>query len=75
MRWQKLSERAATSNFLGALRLAQVVRFETEGRYARYRLKHPREIRRILQGAFRFCKNHSDQREKAQRVERTPIVG
>jgi predicted transcriptional regulator len=34
-----------TSNILGALRLAEVVRYETEGRHARYRLKHPREVR------------------------------
>jgi len=39
-----------TSNILGALRLAEVVRYETDGRYyARYRLKHPREIRIILE--------------------------
>lgn len=37
-----------TSNILGALRLAEVVRYETEGRHARYRLKHPREVKRIL---------------------------
>ena len=32
-----------TSNILGALRLAELVRYETEGRHASYRLKHPRE--------------------------------
>jgi hypothetical protein len=31
------------SHVLAALRLAEVVRYETDGRQARYRLKHPRE--------------------------------
>ena len=48
-----------TSNILGALRLAEVVRYETEGRHARYRLKHPREIRRILDALFGFVKTTS----------------
>jgi hypothetical protein len=48
-----------TSNILGALRLAEVVRYETEGRYARYRLKHPREIRGILEAVSGFCKTTS----------------
>jgi DNA-binding transcriptional ArsR family regulator len=48
-----------TSNILGALRLAEVVRYETEGRYARYRLKHPREIRRILDALSGFVKTTS----------------
>jgi DNA-binding transcriptional ArsR family regulator len=45
-----------TSNILGALRLAEVVRYETEGKHARYRLKHPREIRRILDALSGFVK-------------------
>ena len=45
-----------TSNILGALRLAEVVRYETEGRYARYRLKHPREIKNILAALTKFVK-------------------
>jgi DNA-binding transcriptional ArsR family regulator len=45
-----------TSNILGALRLAEVVRYETEGRHARYRLKHPREIRKILDALSGFVK-------------------
>jgi len=36
------------SNVLAALRLAEVVRYETEGRKARYRLKHPRETQKLL---------------------------
>ena len=31
------------SHVLAALRLAEVVRYETDGRQAHYRLKHPRE--------------------------------
>lgn len=45
-----------TSDILGALRFADVVRYETEGRHARYRLKHPREIRRILDTLSGFVK-------------------
>lgn len=48
-----------TSNILGALRLAEVVRYETEGRHARYRLKHPREIRRILDALSGFVRTTS----------------
>jgi DNA-binding transcriptional ArsR family regulator len=48
-----------TSNILGALRLAELVRYETEGRYARYRLKHPREVRKILNALAGFVKNTS----------------
>jgi DNA-binding transcriptional ArsR family regulator len=48
-----------TSNILGALRLAEVVRYETEGRHARYRLKHPREVRRILEALSGFVKTTS----------------
>jgi DNA-binding transcriptional ArsR family regulator len=45
-----------TSNILGALRLAEVVRYETEGRHARYRLKHPREVKKILDALSGFVK-------------------
>jgi DNA-binding transcriptional ArsR family regulator len=48
-----------TSNILGALRLAEVVRYETEGRHARYRLKHPRELKRILDALSEFVKTTS----------------
>jgi DNA-binding transcriptional ArsR family regulator len=48
-----------TSNILAALRLAEVVRYETEGRHAQYRLKHPREVRRILNALSGFIKTTS----------------
>ena len=47
------------SNILGALRLADVVRYQTEGTYARYRLKHPRETRKILDALSGFVKSAS----------------
>ena len=46
-----------TSNILGALRLAELVRYETEGRHARYRLKHARETRRILTALTGFVQS------------------
>ena len=60
-----------TSNILGALRLAELVRYETEGRYARYRLKHPRQIRRILEALSEFVKTTS----VARRWSRLPVRG
>ena len=42
------------SHVLGALRLAEVVRYETERRRARYRLKHPRQVQRILRALGQF---------------------
>ena len=48
-----------TSTILGALRLAELVRYETEGRHARYRLKHPREVKRILEALSGFVKTTS----------------
>jgi DNA-binding transcriptional ArsR family regulator len=47
------------SNILGALRLAEVVRYQTEGTRARYRLKHPREVKRILDALSGFVKSAS----------------
>lgn len=44
------------SNVLAALRLTDVVRYETEGRQARYRLKHPREARKVLDALSGFVK-------------------
>jgi hypothetical protein len=49
----------ALAIFFGALRLAELVRYETEGRHARYRLKHPREVRRILDALSGFVKTTS----------------
>jgi len=48
-----------TGNILGALRLAERVRYQTEGRHARYRLKHRREVRRILDALSEFVKTTS----------------
>jgi predicted transcriptional regulator len=48
-----------TSNILGALRLAEVVRYETEGRHARYRFKHSREVHKILDALSGFVKTTS----------------
>jgi DNA-binding transcriptional ArsR family regulator len=36
------------SNVLGALRLADVVRYDSDGKRNYYRLKHPRETRQVL---------------------------
>ncbi|MBI4431466.1 MAG: winged helix-turn-helix transcriptional regulator [Candidatus Omnitrophica bacterium] len=47
------------SHVLAALRLAEVVRYETEGRRATYRLKHPRQIRQILSGLSAFIDSTS----------------
>ncbi|MBI2987191.1 MAG: winged helix-turn-helix transcriptional regulator [Deltaproteobacteria bacterium] len=44
------------SNVLAALRLADVVRYDTEGRQARYRLKHPHEARKVLDALSGFVK-------------------
>jgi DNA-binding transcriptional ArsR family regulator len=42
------------SAVLGALRLAEVVRYDTDGKRNRYRLKHPREVRSVLPSLSRF---------------------
>jgi DNA-binding transcriptional ArsR family regulator len=47
------------SNILGALRLADVVRYETEGTRPRYRLKHPRETRKVFAALSGFVKSAS----------------
>jgi DNA-binding transcriptional ArsR family regulator len=44
---------------LAALRLAEVVRYETDGRQARYRLKHPRKTRQLLQALAKFIDSSS----------------
>jgi predicted transcriptional regulator len=48
------------SHVLAALRLAEVVRYETDARQARYRLKHPRETRQLLQALAKFIDSSSD---------------
>lgn len=47
------------SHVLAALRLAEVVRYETDGRQARYRLKHPRETKQLLKALERFIDSSS----------------
>lgn len=47
------------SNVLAALRLAEMVRYDSDGRNSRYRLKHPREVRRLLDGLAGFVKTAS----------------
>lgn len=47
------------SNVLAALRLAEMVRYDADGRSSRYRLKHPGEVRRVLDGLAGFVKTAS----------------
>ena len=47
------------SHVLAALRLAEVVRYETDGRQAHYRLKHPRETQQLLIALPRFIDSSS----------------
>jgi DNA-binding transcriptional ArsR family regulator len=47
------------SHVLAALRLAEVVRYDTDGRHARYRLKHPRETREFLKALAVFIDSSS----------------
>jgi predicted transcriptional regulator len=47
------------SSVLAALRLAEVVRYETAGRQNQYRLKHPHEIRKLLIALSGFVKTAS----------------
>jgi predicted transcriptional regulator len=44
------------STVLGALRLAEVVRYDTDGKRNLYRLKHPNEVRGVLAALSRFVK-------------------
>jgi DNA-binding transcriptional ArsR family regulator len=44
------------STVLGALRLADVVRYDTDGKRNRYRLKHPVEVRSVIAALSRFVK-------------------
>jgi len=47
------------SHVLAALRLAEVVRYDADGRRARYRLKHPQQVRQILRALSRFIDSTS----------------
>ena len=44
------------STVLGVLRVAEVVRYNTDGRRNRYRLKHPTEVSGVLRALSRFVK-------------------
>jgi len=44
------------STVLGALRLAEIVRYNTDGKRNLYRLKHPSEMRGVLRALSRFVK-------------------
>ncbi len=44
------------STVLGALHLAEVVRYDTDGKHNRYRLKHPGEVRGVIAALSRFVK-------------------
>ena len=51
------------SHTLAALRLAEVVRYDSDRKMrARYRLKHPREIRRIIDALSNFVDSASSSR-------------
>ena len=47
------------SHVLAALRLEEVVRYDTDGRHARYRLKHPRETQQLLKALAIFIDSSS----------------
>jgi predicted transcriptional regulator len=47
------------STVLGVLRVAEVVRYQADGKRNRYRLKHPGEVRSILSALSRFVKSAS----------------
>jgi DNA-binding transcriptional ArsR family regulator len=47
------------STVLGVLRVAEVVRYEADGKRNRYRIKHPAEVRAILNALSRFIKSAS----------------
>ena len=47
------------SHVLGALRMTEVVRYETNGKLARYRLKHPRQTRQVLSALAQFIDSSS----------------
>ena len=47
------------SHVLAALRLAEVVRYDADGRRARYRLKHPQQVLQILRALSGFIDSTS----------------
>ena len=44
------------STVLAVLRLAEVVRYDSDGKRNRYRLKHPSEVRSVIAALSRFVK-------------------
>ena len=44
------------STVLGALRLGEVVRYESDGKRNLYRLKHPSEVKGVSSALSRFVK-------------------
>lgn len=44
------------STVLGALRLGEVVRYQSDGKRNLYRLKHPSEVKSVLNALSRFVK-------------------
>src|SRR5712692_1553353 len=52
--WRKTVQCQGVSPVLGALRLAEVVPYNTDGKRNRYRLKHPSEVRSVLSSLSRF---------------------
>ena len=48
------------SHTLGALRLAEVVRYDSDAKMrSRYRLKHPREMRQVLRALSTYVESSS----------------
>jgi predicted transcriptional regulator len=50
------------SHVLAALRMMEVVRYETNGKQASYRLKHPRQTRQVLAALEQFIDSASSSR-------------
>jgi len=50
------------SHVLATLRLAELVRYDTDGTRAKYRLKHPRETRKLLHALSEFIDSASPSR-------------
>lgn len=51
------------STVLGVLRVAEVVRYRTDGKRNRYRLKHPSEMKGVLSALSRFVEAASAVRQ------------
>ena len=51
------------STVLAALCLTEVVRYDSDGKHNRYRLKHPRQMRSILAALSQFVKDSGPVRQ------------